>query len=109
MSYQGYTNWATWEYMLQLQNDELLYHYAQRAAREAKDIFYLTSKLKDDYEETVWNIVNDLSESFAKRLLMDCVTNTVDDINFREIAEHLWEEFCESEEEEEDELCGVEV
>lgn len=94
--YNGWTNWATWNVKLWIDNDEGSHEYfAELVRTEFKDDpGGLASLLKLGHE--------DLSEAAAEKVghgvMRDFISHSFDDVNWHEIAKALIEEHAEDEE-----------
>ena len=99
-TYQGWTNYATWNTYLWLTNAEDIYTYwvarAKVASHEPFPELYLADALKRDLEDLTARTMEDLHivtpDGFVRGLLGDLLGWTVEQINFREIAKALLEE-----------------
>ena len=92
MSYNGYTNYETWNVCLWLSNDEGTYRFWQ-AHRERLsgevDSEDLAQTLAKELEEEVWNN-HPLQESAG--MYSDLITRALSQVNWVEIAESILEE-----------------
>ena len=93
MSYNGYTNYETWNCGLWLDNDQGTYEMVKEWAEDCHNVYELEVMLKDYVEGN--NPVEDAS------MYSDLMQSAIDNINFRELAEGYWEEYHEEVEEEE--------
>ena len=85
-SYNGWSNWETWNIGLWMENDEPTYHEIDQIIRSAKDTYDLSKKL----EEWAYDALN--NEDIQPSFIIDFVSGGLRDVNFFEIAEHKIEE-----------------
>ena len=85
-SYNGWTNWETWNFGLWLDNDEPTHHEINQLIKGSKDVYDLSKKL----EEWAYGSLDD--EYMNPSFIMDFVNGAIREINFFEIAEHKIEE-----------------
>jgi hypothetical protein len=85
--YNGWTNYETWNIKLWMDNAESIYHYWEEKTKQAATIKELADALKEYYDE---NIPEDVVGSY-----LDILTAALEEVNWREIAESLWEEWRE--------------
>ena len=85
-SYNGWTNWETWNFGLWLDNDEPTYHEINQLIKGSKDVYDLSKKL----EEWAYGSLDD--EYINTSFIVDFVNGAIREINFFEIAEHKIEE-----------------
>ena len=81
-TYNGWTNWETWNFNLWIHNSERLYNIVKAAATT----FDLRSTLIGYLRSTANEIV-------GTELCLDLKKEDIEKINFHEIAETLKEEF----------------
>jgi hypothetical protein len=86
MSYNGWSNRATWNVSLWLNNDEGLYNELRELARRAKDVDDLETKI-EELCRAVW----------PKGTTPD--NDSLDDADFSEIASGEWETYRADDEE----------
>ena len=85
--YNGWTNFETWNFNLWITNDEVDYKYASEMAGESTDRWELSKKLEEWAENMAeWHLTNDAS------FIHDMVNSSIKEVNFYEVAEHLWED-----------------
>lgn len=89
--YNGYTNYETWNIALWMDNDQGEQDYWISQAEQADDVYELEVILKEYYQEQM----PQLHGTWA-----DLLQSALDSVNWREIAENLWEEYHKEEEEE---------
>ena len=85
-SYNGWTNWETWNFGLWLDNDEDSYREINQLIKGSKDVYDLSKKL----EEWAYDSLDD--EYMNPSFIMDFVNGAIREVNFFEIAEHKIEE-----------------
>jgi len=83
-SYNGWTNWETWNLGLWLNNEESTYHEINQLIQGSKDVYDLSKKL----EEWAYDALDD--ENMNPSFIMDFVKGAIRDVNFFEIAEHQY-------------------
>ena len=88
--YNGYTNYETWCINLWIDNDQGLYDEVRSLAHESKSPYELANMIKDLVEEL--NPVQDAS------MFGDLMQSAIDNCNFDEIADNIYEELEPEEE-----------
>ena len=83
--YNGWSNYYTWNYKLQIDNDQGSYDYWQERAAELS-IRDLEEALKEELQEAAASHLPDAS------CLTDILGYAIQSINFKEIAEHMKED-----------------
>lgn len=91
--YNGWYNYETWLVNLWLTNDQGSYNYWSEATNEAKDVYELSNRIKDEIEE--FNPVTDESSLYA-----DLMNAAISEVNFDEIARSFFDDFREDSDEE---------
>lgn len=86
-TYNGYTNYPTWNVKLWIDNEEGSYNYWHDAAREAEDASDLARRLQEEHEEAA----PDLGAS----TFSDMLGYAMGLVNWYEIAEMLIEDVKE--------------
>jgi len=83
-TYNGWTNYETWCTNLWMSNDEGSWTHYLAQAREAEDVWALSSTLKAEYEEALdeWRDVID-------GVWLDLLTSALGGVNWDEIAKGL--------------------
>jgi hypothetical protein len=84
-SYNGWTNYYTWNYKLWLDNDQGSYEYWLERAAELS-VYDLATALKEELQEAAGERLPEAS------VLTDLLGYAIASINFYEIAEHMKEE-----------------
>jgi hypothetical protein len=87
MSYNGWTNWATWQINLWLDSEEPLYREKQRYLRRASDEI-------DAKEAEAWCRAAFMCH-FDRPFTPDMTRADLMAVNWQEIADHLNEEAAE--------------
>ena len=95
--YNGWTNYETWNFNLWITNEEGDYDYATELARDSKDKYALSESLQDWASEMANDVLS--SYEYAHGFITDMVNSSIKTVNFYEVAEHLWDEARDEEEE----------
>ena len=84
--YNGWSNYATWRINLEVFDD----HYS--LAEQYKDIesVYDLSKLLQEYMDEI--LESELAVRAKNSLVFDYASAFISEVNYYEIAEHIWEE-----------------
>ena len=85
-TYNGWSNWETWNFGLWLDNDEPTYHEINQLIQGSKDVYDLSKKLEK------WAYSSLLYEYMNPSFIMDFVRGAIREVNFFEIAKHKIEE-----------------
>ena len=80
-TYNGWTNWETWNFNLWINNNETLYGIVNKALGD----FLLKDTFEAFLKGTAKNIV-------GTELCLDLKVKDIKNINFKEISELMWEE-----------------
>lgn len=106
MSYNGWTNYETWNVNLWIDNDEGMYSTVRDRARE----IVRSEDDKDDAATELANYIENLHEEIKPQVegtFADLLSAALAEVNWREIAEHhvddLWGDEHPEEDEEEEE------
>ena len=84
--YNGWTNYETWNFNLWITNEEEDYSHALELAFDSENEYDLSKKLES------WAIEMADDCSFVHGFINDMVNSSVKEVNFYEVAEHLWED-----------------
>lgn len=84
--YNGWTNFETWNFNLWITNEEEDYSYALEIAFDSEHEYELSKKLEE------WAIEMADDCSFTHGFISDMVNGSIREVNFYEVAEHLWED-----------------
>ncbi len=100
-TYNGWTNYETWNVALWIGNEESSHHYWQERAQEAWDgakadrtftrqeraVLDLMNVLKEDFEEMAQNVMEDARQSAT--MWADLLGAALSEVNWHEIASHM--------------------
>ena len=85
--YNGWTNYETWNFNLWITNEEEDYSQVLELAFDSEDEYELSKKLEELALEMADNCIG-TENSF----ISDMVNSSIKEVNFYEVAEHLWED-----------------
>jgi len=94
MSYNGWSNYETWNVSLWIDNEPSTYEEARDMARQARSEGDLARALKD------W--VQDMAPDLGASMFSDLLSAALGEVDWYEIASHYYEEMHEEEAEEEE-------
>lgn len=89
-TYNGYTNYETWNVALWIDNDQGEQEYWIEQTRQAKNVYELEAILKEYHNQNMPEV---------RGTYADLLQAALDSVNWMEIAENFWEEYREDEEE----------
>ena len=95
--YNGWTNYETWNFNLWITNTEGDYRHALQLTRDSIDKY----ELSKDLEEWAMDMADDVLSSYeyTHGFINDIVNSSIKEVNFYEVAGHLWDEVHDEEEE----------
>ena len=85
--YNGWTNYETWNFNLWITNEESDHEYALEMAFDSEHEYELSKRLKEWAE----NMADDCI-STEIGFIVDMIYSSIKEVNFYEVATHLWEE-----------------
>ena len=85
--YNGWTNYETWNFNLWITNEEEDYSHALEMAFDSLDEYELSKRL----EEWAVEMADDCI-STEIGFIVDMIYSSIKEVNFYEVATHLWEE-----------------
>ena len=88
--YNGWTNYETWNFNLWITTEESDYHHALELAEDSENEYGLSKKLEEWAEDMASDALT--SYEYTHGFIKDMVNSSVGEVNFYEVAEHLWEE-----------------
>ena len=88
--YNGWTNYETWNFNLWITNEEEDYSQVLEMAFDSLDEYELSKKLEEWAEDMASDALT--SYEYTHGFIKDLVNSSVGEVNFYEVAEHLWEE-----------------
>ena len=92
--YNGWTNYETWNFNLWITNTEGDYRHALQLTKDSINKYELSKDLEE------WAIeMADECCNFSHGFINDIVNSSIKEVNFYEVAEHLWDEIHDEEEE----------
>ena len=94
--YNGWSNYQTWVTSLWMDNEEGSYSYWVERTEEAESIRELADTMEQEHEDMMESLELPTTGVFA-----DLLGHANGMIDWREIAEHYWEEYHDDEELEE--------
>lgn len=83
--YNGWTNYETWNFNLWITNDEEDYSHALEMAFDSEHEYELSKRL-EEWAEDMASVYD------THGFIGDMVTSAIKEVNFYEVAKHLWEE-----------------
>ena len=88
--YNGWTNYETWNFNLHITNEESDYETALEMAFDSEHEHELSNRLESWAEDMADDVLR--SYEYAHGFIKDMVNSSVKEVNFYEVAEHLWED-----------------
>ena len=95
--YNGWTNYETWNFNLWITNEESDYNHALELAEDSENKYGLSKKLEEWAEDMASDALT--SYEYTHGFIKDMVNSSVKEVNFYQVAEHLWDEIHDEEEE----------
>ena len=89
--YNGWTNYETWNFNLWITNEESDYNHALELAEDSENEYELSKRLADWACEMADDCIGT-----EIGFIVDMIYSSVKEVNFYEVATHLWEERQES-------------
>tara|TARA_R100000655_G_scaffold106031_1_gene154847 strand:+ start:327 stop:644 length:318 start_codon:yes stop_codon:yes gene_type:complete len=88
--YNGWTNFETWNFNLWITNGEADYSYALKLTFDSEHEYELSKRLEGWAEEMADDVLT--SCEYEHGFISDMVNSSIREVNFYEVATHLWEE-----------------
>ncbi len=88
--YNGWTNYETWNFNLWITNEESDYNHALELAEDSENKYGLSKKLEEWAEDMASDALT--AYEYTHGFIKDMVNSSVGEVNFYEVAEHLWED-----------------
>ena len=85
--YNGWTNYETWNFNLWIVNEESDHSHALEMAFDSLDEYELSKRLEEWTVDRADDCVGDVGG-----FLLDMMYSSIKEVNFYEVATHLWEE-----------------
>jgi hypothetical protein len=85
--YKGWTNYETWNLYLWITNEESDYEYALELVSISDNEEQLSKKLEEWVSDRADDCIGDVGG-----FLLDMMYRSIQEVNFYEVATHLWEE-----------------
>jgi hypothetical protein len=85
--YNGWTNYETWNFNLWITNEEEDYNHALELAEDSENKYELSKRLE------AWAV--DMADDCIGTdigFIVDMIYSSIKEVNFYEVAKHLWEE-----------------
>ena len=90
VQYNGWSNFETWNFNLWITNEESDHSHALEMAFDSEHEYELSEKLEEWANDMADDVLS--SYEYAHGFIADMVNSSVKEVNFYEVAEHLWEE-----------------
>tara|TARA_Y100001973_G_C5160068_1_gene313023 strand:+ start:83 stop:406 length:324 start_codon:yes stop_codon:yes gene_type:complete len=91
--YNGWTNYETWNFNLWITNEEEDYSHALELAEDSENEYELSKRLEEWAEEMAEDVLT--SCEYAHGFISNMVNSSVREVNFYEVATHLWEDITQ--------------
>jgi len=95
--YNGWTNYETWNFNLWITNAEGDYSHARKLAMASLSKYELAKQLEKWAIRMSDNVFSSCEHTYG--FINDIVNNSIREVHFYEVAEHLWDEIHDEEEE----------
>ena len=95
--YNGWTNYETWNFNLWITNNEGDYRHALQLTKDSINKYELSKKLESWAVEMADDVLSTCEYTIG--FIIDMVNSSIKEVNFYEVAEHLWDEVHDEEEE----------
>jgi hypothetical protein len=92
--YNGWTNYETWNFNLWITNTEGDYRHALQLTKDSINKYELSKDLKQWAEDMADDCIGT-----EIGFIIDIIYSSIKEVNFYEVAEHLWDEVHNKEEE----------
>ena len=97
VQYNGWSNFETWNFNLWITNNEGDYRHALQLTEDSINKYELSKDLEEWAEDMADDVLR--SYEYAHGFIKDMVNTSIKEVNFYEVAEHLWDEAHDEEEE----------
>ena len=97
VQYNGWSNFETWNFNLCITNNEGDYRHALQLTEDSINKYELSKDLEEWAEDMADDVLR--SYEYAHGFIKDMVNTSIKEVNFYEVAEHLWDEVHNEEEE----------
>lgn len=97
VQYNGWSNFETWNFNLWITNNEGDYRHALQLTEDSINKYELSKDLEEWAEDMADDVLR--SYEYAHGFIKDMVNTSIKEVNFYEVAEHLWDEVHNEEEE----------
>ena len=85
--YNGWTNYETWNFNLWITNEESDYDFALEMAFDCQNEYELSKRLEEWVSDRADDCIGNVGG-----FIVDMIYNSIKQVNFYEVAEHLWED-----------------
>ena len=97
VQYNGWSNIETWNFNFWITNNEGDYRHALQLTEDSINKYELSKDLEEWAEDMADDVLR--SYEYAHGFIKDMVNTSIKEVNFYEVAEHLWDEVHNEEEE----------